>query len=108
MTASRHRPIVVLLFALLLLGMQHRVQVHALQHLDAKLHPRQAQVMPPPVADALCLECALQAAGTSVIPADIAATSAPASRFGRVDRAITTRRLAAPSYYASRAPPPLL
>ena len=108
MTASRHRPLIVLLFALLLLGMQHQVQVHALQHLGSVLHPKHDPGLQTQVVDASCVECALLAAGTSAIAGSHDAVPAVAIIAERLHFAIATRRLAAPSYYSSRAPPSLV
>ncbi|MEO8740952.1 MAG: hypothetical protein ABI537_14785 [Casimicrobiaceae bacterium] len=108
MIAAKHRRFVTLLFALLLLGMQHQLQVHALQHLDSVLHARHDTGLQAPVADASCLECALLAAGTSAIPGGHSSTPALAPVGERQHVATAARRLAAPSYYSSRAPPSLL
>ena len=108
MIASRHRPFIALLFALLLLGMQHQVQVHALQHLGSVLHPKHDPVLQTQIADASCVECALLAAGTSAIAGNHDAAPAVALIGERMHFAIATRRLAAPSYYSSRAPPLLV
>jgi hypothetical protein len=105
--ASRHRRFVALLFALLLLGMQHQLQVHALQHLDSLLHARHDTGLQAPVADASCLECALLASGTSAVGTCHTAVPAVASAGERLHLAIAPRHLAAPSYYSSRAPPSL-
>ena len=108
MTASRLRLFVALLFALLLLGMQHQVQVHALQHFNGLFHAKHDLGLQAPVADASCLECALLAAGTSGIVGDNAASVVVARAIERVRVSIETRRLVAPSYYSTRAPPSLL
>ena len=92
----------------LLLGMQHEVQVHALQHLGATLHPRHDQGLQAPIADAPCLECALLAGCASVIGAGDSEQSFAPVPAERIVIAIASRSLAAPSSYSSRAPPSLL
>jgi hypothetical protein len=106
-TAARVRAMLVALFVLLL-GMQHEVQVHALQHLGAALHPRQDQGLQAPVADAPCVECALLAGATSVAVGSDAAQNAVLAPAEHILIAIASRSLAAPSSYSSRAPPSLL
>ena len=108
MTSLRHRQLVALLFALLLLGMQQQLQVHALQHLGNLLHARQDTGLQAPIADAPCLECALLASGTSTVANGRAAAPADVVISDRYHLAIALRHLAAPSYYSSRAPPSLL
>ena len=105
LTNARLRILLSVVFALLLLGMQREVQVHALQHLGGVLHPAHEQGIQTPAADVTCLECSLLAGGSPVVAADIPAL--PSAAIGAL-RAITTvasRSLAAPSYYSSRAPP---
>jgi hypothetical protein len=104
---ARPRAILVALFVLLL-GMQHEVQVHALQHLGATLHPRQDQGLQTPVADAPCVECALLAGGASVIGGSDAAQRLVHAPAEHIIIAIASRSLAAPSSYSTRAPPSLL
>jgi hypothetical protein len=104
----RHRVLLSVLFALLLLGVQHEVQVHALQHLGAALHPAQEQGLQAPVADMVCLECSLLAGGASTAAVEITALPPASVATERIVSTATTRSLSAPSYYSSRAPPPLI
>ena len=104
----QHRFVLVVAFALLILGVQREAQVHALQHLRGILHPSQQQSIQAPVADVACLECSLLAGGSSVIAADLPALPPAAIATQRVYRAAVSRTLSAPSYYSSRAPPSLL
>jgi hypothetical protein len=108
LTAARHRPFVALLFALLLLGMQQQVQVHALQHLGNLVHALHDTGLQAPLADAPCLECALLAGGTSAIASGYASFPAVSVTGEQLHFATELRYLAAPSYYSSRAPPSLL
>jgi hypothetical protein len=96
------------LFVLLMLGMQHELQVHALQHLGPTLHPAQEQGLQAPVADVACLECSLLAGGASAIAVEFPALPPAAVATQRIVSALATRTLAAPSWYSSRAPPPPL
>jgi hypothetical protein len=105
LTASRHRTLLGIVFALLLLGMQREVQVHALQHLGRSLHPAQEQGVQALAADTACLECSLLAGGSSVVPAAFPASPSAAAATLRAIRAVASRSLPAPSYYSSRAPP---
>jgi hypothetical protein len=107
LNAARHPPFVALLFALLLLGMQQQVQVHALQHLRNLLHARQDTGLQAPLADAPCVECALLAAGTSALAGGHASFPAVSVTGEQLHFAPALRYLAAPSYYSSRAPPSL-
>jgi hypothetical protein len=108
LTTSRHRFLLTAVFALLFLFMQREVQVHALQHLGGLLHPAQQQSLQAPAADVTCLECSLLASGSPGIAADLAAMPPAAVTTQRIYSAVAARRLAAPSYYSSRAPPQLL
>jgi hypothetical protein len=108
LTTSRHRILLTIVFALLLLGMQREAQVHVLQHLGGILHPAQQQGIQAPVADIACLECSLLAGGASVIAADLPALPPAAVAISRMASSVASRSLTAPSYYSSRAPPSLL
>jgi hypothetical protein len=108
LTTPRHRILFTIVFALLLLGMQREAQVHALQHLGGILHPAQQEGIQAPVTDVVCLECSLLAGGSSVIATDLPALPPAAVAALRLFSAAVSRTLSAPSYYSSRAPPPLL
>ena len=104
----RLRILLSVVFALLLLGMQREVQVHALQHLGGVMHPAHEQGIQAPAADVTCLECSLLAGGTAVVAAEFPALPTAAVGALRAINTVASRSLAAPSYYSSRAPPPLL
>jgi hypothetical protein len=98
------RPFLAFLLSFALLGMQHELAVHAFSHLAGG----QKQGYTAPQKAQACLTCELLASGTDGIPASMAATpvactSAPVAPVG-----FTTRAVAAPACYSSRAPPPLL
>ena len=97
-----------LALALLLLGMQREVQVHALQHLGGVLHPAQEQGINAPAADITCLECGLLASGSAAVAAEFPDLPTTAVGASHVFSAVASPSLAAPSYYSSRAPPSLL
>jgi hypothetical protein len=108
LASSRLRALVTAIFALLVLGMQHEVQVHALQHLGSILHPAHEQGIQQPTVDASCLECSLLASGSPGGAPEIAGLPATDVGASRVVSTVESRSLAAPSYYSSRAPPSLL
>jgi hypothetical protein len=108
LTPSRHRILFTIVFALLLLGMQREAQVHALQHLGGILHPAQQQGIQAPVTNVVCLECSLLAGGASAVAVEFPALPPAAVATQRLVSAAVSRTLSAPSYYSSRAPPPLL
>ncbi len=108
MANPRLRILLSVVFALLLLGTQREVQVHALQHLGGVLHPAHEQGLQAPAADVTCLECSLLAGGTSVVAAGFPALPTAVVGALRANNTTASRPLAAPSYYSSRAPPTLL
>ena len=108
LASSRLRALFTVVFALLLLGMQHEVQVHALQHLGSILHPAHEQGIQQPTVDASCLECSLLASGSLGVATEIAGLPATDVGTSRIVSTVESRSLAAPSYYSSRAPPSLL
>jgi hypothetical protein len=108
LATARHRILLTVVFALLLFGMQREVQVHALQHLGGLLHPAHEQGIQAPAADITCLECSLLAGGSSAVAAEFPALPPTAVGALRAVSRVASRSLAAPSYYSSRAPPPLL
>jgi hypothetical protein len=108
LAASRFRTIVTVACALLLLGVQREVQVHALQHLGSVLHSAHDQGIQQPTVDLSCLECSLLAGGAPAVAPDVPGLSAVAIAASRVVGDFASRSLAAPSYYSSRAPPSFL
>src|SRR5215470_5119809 len=109
MIRSRHsrRPLVALVLALLLVGMQYGAQLHALEHVGNALKHTPDHSLTTP-GNELCAMCALFAGGASAL------SGKPNAGFAAADvREITSpppASLAArtPSYYSSRAPPSLL
>jgi hypothetical protein len=105
---TRHRALLGAVFVLLLLCMQREALVHPFQHLGGLLHPAHERGLQAPVVDIACVECSLLASGTSVIPSGLAAVAPDSVRTERAMIAVASVSLAAPSYYSSRAPPPLI
>ena len=109
MIRSRHsrRPLVALVLALLLVGMQYGAQLHALEHVGNALQQTPDHSFTTP-GNELCVMCALFAGGASAL------SGTPDAGFATPDaRENTLLRYAsiaaaAPSYYSSRAPPSLL
>jgi len=102
------RRFLTLVFAFLLLGMQHEAQLHALVHAGEQFNRPHEQGLNSPTADAVCAECALLAAGSGVAPASSAAVPAAIARFVAPTRGFPSWAVAAPSYYSSRGPPTTL
>ncbi len=105
---SRDRAILVAIFALLFFSMQREAQVHALVHAGGVLHPAREQAMQAPAVDGSCLECSLLAGGPSALVGDLPSSPSPMVASPRAVTSMASRSLAAPSFYSSRAPPPLL
>jgi len=96
------------LFAVLLLGMQHGAQLHALSHLRGILDRPQEQGLQLPADDTSCMLCALSAGGSNAIVADGPSVSGAAAATPVAWATISSPALSAPAYYSSRAPPTLL
>lgn len=91
--------------SLLLLGMQHRLVVHELSHLGARLD-RGAGTVLLVADDGACLECALLAGGSHAVPADgTHAAPAPERPSPPVALAYESPNRAFAASYLSRAPP---
>ena len=109
MIRSRHsrRPLVALVLALLLVGMQYGAQLHALEHVGNALKHTPDHSFTTP-GNELCAMCALFAGGASAL------SGKPDAGFVAPDAREITLSLHAslaadtPSYYSSRAPPSLL
>ena len=95
-------------FAILLLGMQHGVQLHAISHLGGVLDRPQEQGLQLPANDTSCLICALSAGGSNAISADGADVPTAAAATAVAWATVSSSALSAPAYYSSRAPPTLL
>ena len=109
MIRPRHsrRPLVALVLALLLVGMQYGAQLHALEHVGNALKHTPDHSFTTP-GNELCVMCALFAGGASAL------SGTPDAGFATPDARENTLlpyasiAAAAPSYYSSRAPPSLL
>jgi hypothetical protein len=98
----------VFVLSLLLFGMQLEAQRHAISHVGDALSWAHEQGVQQSVADIPCVQCALLAAGSHVLPGDVAALVASV-----VDRALgavvfASYAVPAPASYSSRAPPAFL
>jgi hypothetical protein len=100
--------ILTTVFSLLMLGMQLEGQRHALQHLGDQLHRTHEQGVQLPQGEVACAECSLLAGTSSAIAGSGFVPLAIAAVVERFDRDFSSRSVAAPAYYSSRAPPALL
>ena len=103
--APMHSRIVALLFAFLLLGMQHEAHVHALAHFGDQAQRPHEQVVQLPADDAACAVCALFAGGASALPSDGATLDGSADSFVAPSDAERSAAQSPPAFYLSRAPP---
>lgn len=91
--------------SLLLLGLQHRLVAHEIEHLGARLH-HGANAVVQAADGGPCLECALLAGGSNAVPLDgVLATASPARPSAPVDAAYASPRRTLATAYLSRAPP---
>jgi len=96
------------LFSLLLVGMQEEALVHAVDHLRAQVQRGHDASLQTTVSGD-CLECALLVSGSAPAPApDNAAMrfSGAPTRFAASSE--SSRAIAPPAFYNSRAPPAVL
>jgi hypothetical protein len=101
------RRFLVLLFALLLLGMQQGGHWHALTHFaDTLQGPHQVSLAAEPGND-YCTLCALFAGGATAPPVDATTLVQLPARVALVLSALPASTAQAPSFYRSRAPPAL-
>ena len=103
-----HSRLVTLLFALLLLAMQHQAQQHALAHFSNQLQRPHEQALQLPADDTTCAVCALFAGGASALPTDGAMLAGSADSFVPPIDAERSAAQSPPAFYLSRAPPPSL
>lgn len=101
---SVRRTFLAFALAFLLLGLQHQGYVHALSHLGSK---HEAGMAAPAGAEA-CAQCALLASGADGVPGSFVPAFAAGAPAGHAIARFTSRPVAAPAVYASRAPPVLL
>ncbi len=98
-----NRAFVAIILSLLLLGMRQLEAAHSLEHLGSGHEPRATM----PHDGGACSTCELLAAGADGVPA-AAGTLAIAQDGTQVAVvAFSTRAVAAPAAYSSRAPPRL-
>lgn len=94
--------------ALLLLGMQHELLVHAFRHVskfkDAP-HTESLRAFSPSVP---CLECNVLASVGAVMPVTETVSPQGAGAISTPQPAFVSAHAAAPSYYFSRAPPTIV
>jgi hypothetical protein len=103
-----HSRFVTLLFALLLVAMQHQAQRHALAHFGDQLKRPHEQTAQLPTDDTTCAVCALFAGGASALASDGATLDAsPDSFLAPIDAELSAAQ-SPPAFYLSRAPPPSL
>jgi len=102
------RNALVLVFSLLLLGMQVEGQRHALTHLGGLLHRAHEQGVQQSVGDAPCIECELLASGSHLVASSIAALAHSGGAAELIAIAFDSFAVPAPDYYSSRASPVLL
>jgi hypothetical protein len=102
-----HRLILTALLSVLLLFLQQESARHALDHIGAQIERSKHSALERPTCD-VCLECELLAGGTSGMPASWAPPLADASGWIEIVAPVARVSVAAPSFYRSRAPPPIL
>jgi hypothetical protein len=103
MTWSR-RSLSAFVLMILLMGMQHGAQVHALEHVGEALKhtPEHSYTVP---VDEVCALCALFAGGAHALADDIHIGTPLVTNGGHEPYAPTFLASAAPHFYHSRAPP---
>ena len=100
------RNILAVVMALLLLGVQHEVRWHELEHLAEWRQAMQEKGLQDPDSDALCVECLLLAAVANAAPAGHPPPlDQTLGDFVLVDARTAIRPAGVPAYYSSRAPP---
>lgn len=104
----RHRPIIAVLLALLLVMMQQGAQLHALEHDGDRVHRAKDAGLQAPAGDTVCAICALFAGGAHAAASEAATLPASVVDFSPPSRAIPLVAVASPSPYQSRAPPSIL
>ena len=102
------RRILTLIFAFLLLVMQQAERAHALGHVGEWFNAPHDRALQLPDPESQCGVCALFAGGSAVAIDSATPVLPPFVAFAMPTFAVASRSVAAPSYYASRAPPALL
>src|SRR5262245_34974453 len=103
-----NRRLITLIFAFLLLVMQQAERAHALAHIGDWFHASHDRALIIPDFESQCGICSLFAGGSTAAINSAAPTSPTFIGFAIPTFGVASRSVAAPSYYASRAPPHLL
>ena len=102
------RRILTLIFAFLLLVMQWAGHAHALGHIGEWFHASHDRALIIPDFESQCGLCTLFAGGSTAAIDSAPRVAPPFLGFEITTVSVESRSVAAPSYYASRAPPALL
>jgi hypothetical protein len=102
--SRRRRATLIALLSLLLLGMQVEGLRHALSHSGSAM-PKQTALSA--TSETSCLQCALLAAGSAAVTTDTPAVAVVATADRATAPVHASPALVPPSFYFSRAPPPL-
>ena len=102
------RRLLTLIFAFLLLVMQQAEHAHALGHIGDWFHTSHDRALYLPDFESQCGICAMFAGGSTAAIGSATPLPPPFVGFATPAFAVASRSVAAPSYYASRAPPTLL
>jgi hypothetical protein len=102
------RRTLTLIFAFLLLVMQQAEHAHALGHIGEWFHASHDRALQVPDFESQCGVCAMFAGGSSAAIDSATPAPPPFVGFAIETLAVASRSVAAPSYYASRAPPTTL
>ena len=103
----RHRVVLTALLSLFLLFLQQESVRHALNHLGAQIERSKHSAIELPTGD-VCLECELLAAGTSAAPPPSPTALIDATAWVEVVAPTARATVAAPVFYSTRGPPPIL
>ena len=103
-----NRRLVTLIFAFLLLVMQQAERAHALTHIGDWFRASHDRALIIPDFESQCGVCAMFAGGSTAAIDSATPVAPPFLGFAIPTFAVASRSVAAPSYYASRAPPTLL
>ena len=104
----RHRPVLVVLLALLLVLMQQGAQIHEIGHDRDRLLRADDIGLQTPVDDAPCVMCALFAGGAAAAVSDVVSHTLPVADASVLPHATTSLAVSSPSPYQGRAPPSIL
>lgn len=103
-----NRRLVTLIFAFLLLVMQQAERAHALAHIGEWFHASHDRALIIPGFESQCGVCSLFAGGSTAAIDSATPVPPPFVGFAIPAFVVASRSVAAPSYYASRAPPSFL